>query len=1034
MDTIWTILELEPTRDGAAIRRAYARLSLKYHPEEDPAGFLRLRAAYQKALAYAQGSAEEELPVPSQEEPEEAGWQIAPDASGGASNPFQDHEAVQMFRELYTGGQRKNAKAWMDYFTSAPFLEAARNPDFTALLLEEVETRGQDCPPSREFLNWLSIAYQFAAEEDQEGRHYRLMQGAEFNGIEAVLRIAEKGPASRRLPPNDLAVFISFFEYNRLQFLAENSGWDEQALDEASHIIRRYTTGYLHDKCSKREWNDVERHPAGLRLLARFFQRTDLPEELYRTLWTSLDLKSAIFGRSKALYSVLRPLVLERVPGIENEKPENFLLLNKAHDAYLSRVGQHPEQEDQEAAAFFKRDDFQRALRSRRFIEEQLLRHGFWLSSTRGDGFLRRLHAFYQANPELPCAERVVNRVEQIFHEQEVQRWNSEDQDAPVLAGTPDISYRPFFRYWLNTGFYAGRGPLPDYLAQNLPYQPEWGRRFLAAGPQSFSTSIEGVKLEIIYHLRYVEYRANGAPVYLPCLPWELLLEHGGEYFFHLLPITAAFYDQLEDVRAELLRRLEAAAPPEADRALLAGCLSEYVCRLPVLEDPEDDPLAVFPLELYAEDEDRLYGASWYEREGVLILFEQTLSGRRGLPNGEYSQIFDQDEALSLARRLLAEAVSPSRFDLSLLAELPWAAYAQPHMAPERTFRRKLDSGPDEPEDEWEAGVEELSGDRLAELIGQFAEKKLQRLELHWFQGELVFRSDRSGYACLYFENGIQDCAWYSMLALPEVYRTVEHDEVEYMPFGMGKLPSYSVHRDPASILRNLDLVFAQMGRGRLETRVGDRLLWASHVELHDAKHKLLMAKQKIGGLPPCRGRNYILAKFILSQYPIRVESLYLDGQQTLTDIKSGSYGLAASCLVQFVQKKLARLRITWAFQTPDGGTDLRHIVLLQDNGRFMMAWLRDGKRRADFYVADVGAYMDVSGKKYPRDTFLGRTVPAYLVHQDLERIRNCLDLMLDDIADCAPVVNQFAEFAAEAPANPRPYEEIRRELVLDED
>ena len=194
--------------------------------------------------------------------------------------------------------------------------------------------------------------------------------------------------------------------------------------------------------------------------------------------------------------------------------------------------------------------------------------------------------------------------------------------------------------------------------------------------------------------------------------------------------------------------------------------------------------------------------------------------------------------------------------------------------------------------------------------------------------------------------------------------------------------------------------MFAQMGRGRPETRVGDRWLWASHVELHDAKHKLLMARQKLGGIPPCRGRNYILAKFLLSQYPVRLESLTTDGQQTLTDIKSGSYGLASSALVQFVQKKLTRLRLTWAFQTPNGGTDLRHIVLLMDGGRFMMAWLRDGKRRAEFYVADPAVYMGVEGRKYPKDTFLDRTVPAYLVHQDLDRIRNCLDLMLDDIAD----------------------------------
>lgn len=1010
MDIIWMILELEPTRDEAAIQRAYARLSQTCRPEEDPAGFLRLRAAYQKALAYAREAAESGPP-------------------GGAASPYQKHEAFLKFREHYTGPQRKSAKTWMDYFTSAPFLEAARNPDFTSLLLEEVEAHEKDCPPSREFFTWLRIAYQFAIEEDQEGRRYRLMRGAEFDGIRTVLRIAEKGPGPRLLPPNELAVFISFFEYNRLQFLAENSGWEEQALDEAAHIISRYTTGYLYDKCAKQEWNDVERHPAGLRLLEQFFRRRDLPEELYRALWTRLDLKSAVFGRSKVLYSGLRELVMERVPGVENEEAENFLLLNKAHDDYLLRVRQHPEQEEQESEAFFAREDFQKALRSRRFAEEQLLRCGFWLSSTRGEGFLRRLLAFYRENPQLPCAERVEKRVEQIFRELEVQRWNAEDRNAPVLAGRPDVSYRPFFRHWLNTGFYASQGPLPGYLEQNLPYLPEWSGRFLAGPdgspvPQTFSTVIDGKTVEITFHLRHIAYRIGGEPVYMPCLPWELLVEEGGAFFFHLLPIAAAFCDQKEAVEAELLRRLHASAPPETDLVLLAGCLAEQVCRLPVPENPEDDPLAIFPLEIFAEDGGRLYGASWSEQEGVLLLFEQTLSERRVLPRGEYEQIFDEGTALSLARRLLAEAVSPSRFDLTLLAELPWAVYVQPHRDSERTYSRKLD-GPKE--------GEELTQEVLAELIGQFAEKKLQHLELHWSQGDLVFRSDRAGYACFYFENGPDNCGWYSMLALPEVYRTVEHDQVEYVRFGLGKLPSYSVHRDPASILRNLDLVFAQMGRGRPETRVGDRWLWSSHVELHDAKHKLLMARQKLGGIPPCRGRNYILAKFLLSQYPVQLESLTTDGQQTLTDIKSGSYGLASSALVQFVQKKLTRLRLTWAFQTPNGGTDLRHIVLLMDGGRFMMAWLRDGKRRAEFYVADPAVYMGVEGRKYPKDTFLGRTVPAYLVHQDLDRIRNCLDLMLDDIADCAPVVNQFAEFAAESPANPRPYEEIRRELVQED-
>ena len=51
MDEFWSVLGLEPTRDSAAIKRAYAEQTKLCHPEEDPEGFLVLRQAYQRALA-----------------------------------------------------------------------------------------------------------------------------------------------------------------------------------------------------------------------------------------------------------------------------------------------------------------------------------------------------------------------------------------------------------------------------------------------------------------------------------------------------------------------------------------------------------------------------------------------------------------------------------------------------------------------------------------------------------------------------------------------------------------------------------------------------------------------------------------------------------------------------------------------------------------------------------------------------------------------------------------------------------------------
>lgn len=48
------ILEIAPTTDIRTIKKAYARMAAKYHPEDDAAMFQRINAAYKMALQYAQ--------------------------------------------------------------------------------------------------------------------------------------------------------------------------------------------------------------------------------------------------------------------------------------------------------------------------------------------------------------------------------------------------------------------------------------------------------------------------------------------------------------------------------------------------------------------------------------------------------------------------------------------------------------------------------------------------------------------------------------------------------------------------------------------------------------------------------------------------------------------------------------------------------------------------------------------------------------------------------------------------------------------
>lgn len=1019
MDNIWDILEIQPTRDVGAVKRAYARLAGKYHPEEEPEKFLQLRQAYQAALRWAEAGAEPEPEREPKNQPEERGWQLA---DAAAPDFDRDHAAVRQFTELYSGKQRRSAKAWMDYVTSFTFLDVMRESGFTARLLEEV-TRSSS-PPSKEFLTWLAIAYQYSQEEDSNGeRQFRLSPGAQFEGIQSIFRIALLGPIPKRAVWNELAILISFSEYTRLNALADAGNWDEPAMEEASQHIGRYTTAYLHEKCTKQVWNGTERHPAGLRLLEHFFRRTDLPEELYRILWHKLDLKSAIFGRPKVLYSGLRELVQARVPGISAEPEENFLQLNREHALYCARIQQAPEREDEESDALFWREDVQRALRSRRFIEEQLLPFSYWMSNKTGDGFLHRLADFYTENPGLPCAEQVRDKACRALRERRVQRQNAEDRSAPGIEYYERLSlaYRPFFRHWLNTGFYTARDPesgiwLLSYLEQCLPYLPGWSQRFL---PKPRTVAVSMGTVEIILHQRYMSFQVNGEPVYRPCLPWEQVREEGGEEMLYLLPITQAAYHQYEEVRQEIFRRLALTAAPGEDRYLIAACLAGLVCRIPDESDGEADMEE--PLELFAENAERLYGAAWFEREGLLLLFEQTPNGRRGLR--EYTQIYDKSEAIAAAQRLLEEAASPENFDISLLEELPARLYILPQRAPEVVLGADnedmddfsdFDDG-DDIEDSVETEDAGIAAEVVSEYLGQFAEGKLRRLELEFSCGNLVLVKDPSGYACFFFETG--ETTWYTMVSQPDIYQNAEHDEIQYIPFGMGRLAEYSVFQDAAPLMGKLGLVFMQISRGHPQTREGGHWLWSTTTNLHDAAHKLAVAKQKLAGFSPERCQKYILTKFVMSRYPAKIFSVTTGGEQTA----GSSCGQAPAALIQFMQKKLDYLRLTW----PDKQSGQRHLVLLQDHGRYMMAWLQDSQCSAVFCTACAS----LEGEAYKEETFCGRAVPAYLVHHDLTRIRSCLDLMLDDIADPSPVTDR--EFVPEHPHTPRPYADISKELII---
>ena len=56
----------------------------------------------------------------------------------------------------------------------------------------------------------------------------------------------------------------------------------------------------------------------------------------------------------------------------------------------------------------------------------------------------------------------------------------------------------------------------------------------------------------------------------------------------------------------------------------------------------------------------------------------------------------------------------------------------------------------------------------------------------------------------------------------------------------------------------------------------------------------------------------------------------------------------------------------------------------------------------------------------------MGRALPACIVHEDPKRLRNGIDLLLDDVDNTEPVLSRPGQFAEVR----MPYEELRAALV----
>lgn len=198
---IWEILGIEPTTDERQIKRAYASLAKKIHPEERQEEFRQLYVAYQAALQYAKRSrsyqpdnrsgsvAEDERNAYSGKEYTEGGTEKASAEREAADwwkreesglGSYFENRAVERNKKIAFFIERwKNVKSacrdpeerlwWKNYLESEDFQDIKWHAALVEFLGEDMERQLADDYVIRLYF-W--DAYGFQAFEEEEGYRY----------------------------------------------------------------------------------------------------------------------------------------------------------------------------------------------------------------------------------------------------------------------------------------------------------------------------------------------------------------------------------------------------------------------------------------------------------------------------------------------------------------------------------------------------------------------------------------------------------------------------------------------------------------------------------------------------------------------------------------------------------------------------------------------------------------------------------------------------------------------------------------------
>ena len=1021
MSDFWEVLGIVPTTDKSVIKRAYAALAKKYHPEQYPEEFLNLRNAYESAMDYAssesggfivrselpnaislpqktkktnaeeiyQAEQAEEINEKEQEISESGYWDLS---KLSEQSEVDCAEAFAQFLDLYKSRKRNDAKQWYIYFTSPSFLEVWREKSFTTMMWNAVLENMEEYPINKTFAKCLNAVYGCFVYAPQSFTEIQYNNHVLFDGFANIEKILELSGNIGKMTQNDLSMFISFCEYRLLVSFAEENQWSDTIKMQAEYIFQRYVMSYIKERCTQKLYSDVERCYLGIRLITNYIRKYELPEDIYQYIWKIYSLESAVNGRSKLYYGDIREIVSHK----SKTPTENHKKIFDLYYVYQRNLAEN-KLEMHMIDDIFSLPETEKMLKDRLFIYDTLF---YWMAMPHHIAFLERLHDFYTQNENVFKSKEILASIERRVKEVQAENALKEDE-ADQNYSLCTINHRPFLRYWLNIGFYRAIN-FSNVLKRSLLFSEEWARCFAEQKHRLLLLQYKNKAVQIKFHRRYAEYVYGGRVVYKPFLQWHALENiEDDTVFFLLLPAVIPFVDDektYDMVLACIKKHLKNTMLAEENITQLSeGIIKMLFCGR-FLGEEIDDEEAVNDYdcnasEIYRESETELYVCRWSKYRHALCFYEQKPYYRDFMPNGIYENILTETDAVSLARELLTAQCAKTVADISYLRIMPEYMSIQPYGA-----KAEIRAG------------EKITEDAILDALDRFSQGGIRRMELKWLQEEVVLINADDKCACFWFHD--KKYTTCKLLYNAEVYCTVDSKYVTYSPFLLGKLADYEIFRSPRLLVMKLCSLLFQFGEGNLiETKVNGMFVWSQSVYLYGKYDAYLVDKMKFGDYPPDRIITDFnkRRKFIIPKFPAFMEAVRENGEKQKTVLKPITKDQLQMTLQMYLQGSIKYLHLCWDMKEDDNLFQT-HLFLLHEKGKYALYYLNDQKMAAYCLIGSLDEYLTPEGQS-PILELCGVPIHLYSIHDDIIRIRFFLSLLLDSIENPEQILNKVGEF-----------------------